>query len=436
MDDSLRFSYGTRSPRHVTDPATRIAATLVWVILGIGLILSPIADFLSLYMTKSAAAHGNDARISLLVRGAMVAGLLAVTLSGFRVRMSGIRVTIVAMLAVCVTLGAYVLGTLTDREVIEQSVFVLKVFSFFVYPAAMALLSDRRLAQIESVVFVVLLIYGASIVMGAAMSIEMFRSYQAETHIRSGYKGIVYAQNEAAALIVVALGFGYLHALTRGWSTRSVALTTCMLVAAMLSGTKGAMIGALGMTCAYCYARFDVIKATRYVGIAIAVLGGSAILAYLFIPAVSDAVELSQRYFAHQGGRIGGDKFLTLLLSGRNLKFANVWDDLEQGNFFVLLTGGYPVVRYMVEIDIPDLVLMLGLPLFSVYFVALSRAFLRRGPRTMSRRFGRLFFVVLFAMASTAGHVLGSAVISPFLGLITIMIRRDMQQADREAVEV
>ncbi|WP_175921548.1 O-antigen ligase family protein [Burkholderia latens] len=432
MDDSLRFSYGPRSPRFVTDPATRIAATLVWATLGIGLVLSPLGDFLSVYMTNSAASHGNDARISLLVRGVMIAGLLAFTLSGFRARMSGVRITIAAVLAVCVTLGAYVLGALTDREVIEQSVFVLKVFSFFVYPAAMALLSDRRLAQIESVVFVVLSIYGASIVMGAAMSIEMFRSYQAETHIRSGYKGIVYAQNEAAALIVVALGFAYLHALTRGWRARSAALATCMLVAAMLSGTKGAVVGALGMTCAYCYARFDVIKATRYVGMAAAVLVSSAILAYLFIPAVNDAVELSLRYFSHQGGRIGNDKMLTLLLSGRNLKFANVWDDLQQRNFVALLTGGYPVVRYMVEIDIPDLILMLGLPLFAVYFAALSRAFLCRGPRTMSRRFGRLFFVVLFAMASTAGHVLGSAVISPFLALIAVMIRRDMQRAGRE----
>jgi hypothetical protein len=436
MDDSLRFSYGPHSPRFIVDPATRIAATLAWAILGIGLLVSPLGDFLSVYMTRSAASHGGDARISLLVRGMMIAGLLAVTLSGFRARMSGVRVTITATLAVCVTLGAYVFGALTDREVIEQSVFVLKVFSFFVYPAAMALLSDRRLGQIESVAFVVLLIYGASIVMGAAMSIEMFRSYQAETHIRSGYKGIVYAQNEAAALIVVALGFAYLHALIRGWSPRSVALAACMLVAAMLSGTKGAMVGALGMTCAYCYARFDIIKATRYVGMAIAVLMLSAILAYLFIPAVNDAVELSLRYFSHQSGRVGNDKVLTLLLSGRNLKFANVWDDLQQRNFVALLTGGYPVVRYMVEIDIPDLVLMLGLPLFGVYFIALLRAFVRGGQRTMSRRFGRLFFVVLLAMASTAGHVLGSAVIGPFLALIAVMIRRDMKRAARETMKL
>lgn len=200
----------------------------------------------------------------------------------------------------------------------------------------------------------------------------------------------------------------------------------------MLSGTKGAVVGALGMTCAFCYARFDAIKATRYVGMAVAALVSAAILAYLFIPAVNDAVELSQRYFAHQSGRIGNDKIVTLLLSGRNLKFANVWDDLQQGNFVALLTGGYPVVRYMVEIDVPDLILMLGLPLFTVYICALSGSFLRRGPRTMSRRFGRLFFIVLFAMACTAGHVLGSAVISPFLGLIAVRIRRDMHRVARE----
>jgi hypothetical protein len=54
----------------------------------------------------------------------------------------------------------------------------------------------------------------------------------------------------------------------------------------------------------------------------------------------------------------------------------------------------------------------------------------------MSRRFGRLFFVVLLAMASTAGHVLGSAVIGPFLALIAVMIRRDMKRAARETMKL
>ncbi|MCW0014658.1 hypothetical protein OIV42_32000, partial [Burkholderia pseudomallei] len=98
-----------------------------------------------------------------------------------------------------------------------------------------------------------------------------------------------------------------------------------------------------------------------------------------------------------------------------------------------LLTGGHPVVRYMVEIDVPDLILAFGFPIFALYFVSLTRTFVRGGEHRKANRFGRLFFFVLIAMASSAGHVLGSAVVSPYLALIAVMIRRARRPA-RDAV--
>lgn len=140
-------------------------------------------DFLSVYAAKGAATQGADARVSLLLRGMMIAGLMAALLSGCRVSLAGLRRTILFAFVLCATLGSFVLGMLTGHELLEQMVFALKVFTFFVYPAAMLMLSDRRLAQIESVVFVSLLVYGLSIVIGASLSIDMFRSYQADTQI-------------------------------------------------------------------------------------------------------------------------------------------------------------------------------------------------------------------------------------------------------------
>lgn len=171
-----------------------------------------------------------------------------------------------------------------------------------------------------------------------------------------------------------------------------MALVACMLVAAALTGTKGAMLGALGVTCAYLYARHNALKASGYAGIALLVLGAAAAGAYLFIPKVAAAVDLSLRYFEYRGGRIGNDKILTLLLSGRNLKFANVWADVEQNHYIALLTGGHPVVRYMVEIDVPDLILAFGFPIFVLYFASLTRTFVRGGQHRNANRFGCLFF--------------------------------------------
>ncbi|TDY20655.1 hypothetical protein B0G81_0822 [Paraburkholderia sp. BL6665CI2N2] len=422
--NSRYLPYGAGPAAGFPESNTRVATTLAWTVLVIGLGLFPIGDFLSVYAAKGVPSHAADARVSLLLRGVTIVGLIASLTYGFRLTQTGLWRAIAFAFVLCATLGSYVFGVLTRYELQEQVIFVLKVFSFFVYPAAMSMLSDRRLKQIESVAFISLMVYGVSIVMGAALSIDMFLSYQADTHIRSGYKGIIYAQNEAAALVVVAIGFGYLHALLRGWSWRSVLLIGCMLAAAALTGTKGAILGALAGTCAYFYSRHNAIKATFYTSLILLALTTMAASAYLFIPKVNAAVDLSLRYFQHQGGRIGDDKIVTLLLSGRNLKFANVWAEVQKNNFIALLTGGHPVVRYMVEIDIPDLILAFGFPIFIIYFVALARTFACGGSDRKANRFGRIFFWIVVAMASSAGHVFVSAVVAPYLALVAVMSQR------------
>jgi hypothetical protein len=422
--NSHDLAYGPGPVPQFSETNSRVAATLAWAVLIIGLGLFPIGDFLSVYAAKGAATQGADARISLLLRGVTIAGLTASLMYGFRITRTGLWRVIAFAFVLCATFGSYVLGVLAKNELQEQLIFVLKVFAFFVYPAAMRMLSDRRLRQVESVAFVSLMIYGLSIVVGAALSIDMFLSYQADTHIRSGYKGIIYAQNEAAALVVVSIGFGYLHALLRGWSWRTILLIGCMLVAAPLTGTKGAILGALAGTCAYFYSRYNAIKATFYAALILLALVTVAASAYFFLPKVSAAVDLSLRYFQHQGGRIGDEKILTLLLSGRNLKFANVWDEVQKNNYIELLTGGHPVVRYMVEIDIPDLVLAFGLPIFLIYFGALAQNFARGGSDRQVSRFTQIFFWIVVAMASTAGHVFVSAVIGPYLALVAVISQR------------
>lgn len=418
--------YCARALRNpVADRATTFSATFIWAVLVLGLMLSPIGDFLSVRASQGGLAlHDDDARFSLLVRGAMVLGLMIAMVWGFRMRVSGLRLAALAVLAVLSTAVAYAVGGMSDREFAEQAVFVFKVFSFFVYLGAMSKLGDRRLEQIETIAGIALLVYAAAIIAGATFSIDMFRSYQADTQIRSGYKGIIYAQNEASALVIVGLACGYMRVLRRGWSLYVALLIATMLVASMLTGTKGAAVGSFGVTCAYFCARHNAFKATLYAGTVIGLLIAAAVLAYLVVPQIHQAVELSQRYFASQGGRISDDKLLTILLSGRNLKFVSVWDELSREGYVALLTGGYPIVRYMIEIDVPDLILMLGLPVFAVYFMALWRAFVHRDRRQPVPRFGKLFFCVLMAVAATAGHVLGSAVIGPYLAIIAVVLQR------------
>ncbi|MFM0503295.1 O-antigen ligase family protein [Paraburkholderia caffeinilytica] len=362
----------------------------------------------------------------------MVAGLLLVLLASGRLRLSSWRTALLAVIAMLAAAVTYTFGDMSGAEFAQQVVFILKVFSFFVCFAVLSGMSDRQLEGLEPIVRFTLLAYALSIVAGAAFSIDMFRSYWADTQIRSGYKGIVYAQNEASALMIVGLGYGLLSVLKSGWSIRNGMLIGSIVLASSLVGTKAAMAGAVVVTCSYFYSRHRVPQATaRALGV-VGTLAGIAVVAYLAMPSVRSAVALSLQYFMYQHDQTGGTGLLTLILSGRDVKFANVWDDVAKEGYVALLTGGYPVVRYLVEIDVPDLVLAMGLPVCVLYLRGMGKAFIYGGTGT-APRFGKWFFIVLMATACTAGHVLVSAIISPYLAMIAVLLKRaaDEHRASR-----
>jgi hypothetical protein len=401
----------------------RTPTSLVWAVFASGLALSPFADYLSVRAAHGVDTAGGDARYSLFVRGSMVAGLLFVLLTSGRMRLSSWRTALLAVVAIVASAMTYTFGDMSRAEFAQQAVFVLKVFSFFVCFAALSRMSDRQLEKLEPVIRFSLLVYALAIVAGAAFSIDMFRSYWADTQIRSGYKGIVYAQNEASALMIVALGYGLLSVLKSGWSASNGVLVGSILLASCLVGTKAAMAGTVAMTCSYFYCRHRVPQATVRALAVVGALAGVAVVAYLSLPGVKSAVELSVQYFMYQHDHAGGGRVLTMILSGRDVKFSNVWDEVAKEGYVPLLTGGYPVVRYLVEIDVPDLVLAMGLPVCVFYLWSVGKAFLY-GEAGAVPRFGKWFLVVLMATACTAGHVLVSAIVSPYLAMIAVLVKR------------
>lgn len=408
------------------DDAARCSATIIWLLFVVGIALSPLSDFLSI----RAAQGGGEAFVSLLVRGGVVAGSIAALLLRGRIRQSNVYIAILATVSLTAAMFAYAQGEMTGAELGKQVIFIFKVFSFFVCHAALSKIGDRWLEMLEPLVIAVLITYAMAIIAGAGFSIDMFRSYQADTQIRSGYKGIVYAQNEASALLIVGLAYGYLRVIRFGWVSSHIVLIGSMLCASMLLGTKGAMVGAFGVICAYLYARHSVTKATVRALIVVAMLATMAISAYFVMPSIHQAVDLTFRYFSYHHDHADGNGLLTIFLSGRNVKFANVWHELSRQDYLSLWTGGYPVVRYQVEIDAPDLMLALGTPVFLLYMWAYGSRFIYRGKASVTR-FGKLFFVVLMALACTAGHVLVSALTSPYLAIVAVLVDRSVKRATK-----
>ncbi|MFM0552058.1 O-antigen ligase family protein [Paraburkholderia sediminicola] len=361
----------------------------------------------------------------------MVAGLLLFLLANGRVKLSSWRTALLAVVAIVASIVTCAFGNMSSAEFAQQAVFILKVFSFFVCLAALSGMSDGQLEKLEPIVRFTLFAYALAIVAGAVFSIDMFRSYWADTQIRSGYKGIVYAQNEASALMIVGLGYGQLRVLKSGWSVWNGALVGSIVLASCLVGTKAAMAGAVAITCSYFYCRHRVPQATFRALTLVAALVGIAVAAYLSLPGVRSAVDLSLQYFTYQHDHAGDGGVLTMVLSGRDVKFSNVWDEVAKDGYVPLLTGGYPVVRYLVEIDVPDLVLAMGLPVGVFYLWGVGKAFLYRESGAVPR-FGKWFYIVLMATACTAGHVLVSAIVSPYLAMIAVQVKRAAE--DRRAL--
>ncbi|WP_277182426.1 O-antigen ligase family protein [Caballeronia sp. BR00000012568055] len=400
-----------QTPRHI--------ALVIWAFLAFAFILTPIADFL----TVRGSSNGDTARYSLVVRGLIVIGLMFGTLVCGKVRRESCTQAFLAIVAISAAGITCLVTDMSGKDFAEQATFILKVFSFFIYIAGLLCLTDKQRSNLEPLVLGALLVYAMTIVVGAIFSVDMFRSYQADTHIRSGYEGIVYAQNEASALMISGLAYAYARVLKSGWTISTLLPVIVLSAASLLIGTKAAAAGALVVVCIYFYARHRAIGATLKASSTVLILLAIVLIAYASIPSVRDAVSLSQDYFMYHYEHARGNALLTILLSGRDEKFAAVWADLSDQNFIAVLSGGYPITRYFIEIDIPDLILCLGLPAFCFYLVALRREFVFDRPNSLSR-YGQLFFWLLLAVACTAGHILNSAVTSPYLAFLAVLIRR------------
>lgn len=394
---------------------------MILPILLVGLSMAPLFDFLSVYALKGKVGGDIGARYSLFLRGGMVAALTATLLLGGRARLSNWQIGLMSLITILASFVSLAFADMAGSEFVEQVIAIAKIFSLFIYVAALSDLTGNKLERVEKFARMTLLVYALAIIAGALFSIDIFRSYRGDTQIRAGYKGIIYAQNEASALLLSGLALAFMGALRRGWQGKNVAFVVILIVAAFSLGTKGAVVAVFGVIAVYCYSKYGLVKASiRLAPIVVIVL--MAVLAVYYLSAsVRQAVDLSVQYFSFQSDRASGDKVATILLSGRNVKFSNVWDDLSDRYFVPLLTGGYPIVRYPIEMDGPDLALIMGIPVFSLYLYYLFKLYVRRGGGYIAI-YGRYFFVLLMLMASSAGHVLTSAIAAPYLALIVKLV--------------
>lgn len=408
-------------------PARAPSAALrqsIYRVLCVGISLGPVADFLSVWAGGGVAGAG--ARVSLLLRAAVTVALFGLLLSRGRLSREGLRLACAALYCVVVAAWLWADSVYAAGALFEQMVFVVKVFSVFVYGAAMATLDPREFRVVGVLGGVTLAVYAAAILAGAGLSIDMFRSYQADVQIRSGYKGIFVAQNEVSALMAVALATAYLLVLRGGWSAYRAAFVGVVVLASMCVGTKAAIGNVALMTLAYLVAQRGwhgaVLPALAILLVGLAVMFS----AYGLVPSVREAADVTLAYFTDRYQPGNADSVVGMVASGRNVKLLEVWQTLAQSTWLPLLVGGYPAASYLVEMDFPDLAIVLGLPVLTIYLVAWCAPFLTRTIPVTHRHdlYGRLVLVILLLLANLAGHVLASGGVALYLALLGQTLRR------------
>lgn len=374
-------------------------------------ILNPTFDFISTLLTDSNSGFN---RITLFSRGlfTLIASIFALALAfkkqkTLSILLLPVAVTLLSIFTWCL-IGAYDINT-----AFETINVVFKALSFFFFCIAFKYIfkNSNSTNLIETIVKLSFIAYTTSIILGPLLGIESFKSYG---EVRFGYKGIILAQNEASALLLIGLlFFGYKVTLKRSDKIDIIGLLSAA-IAAFLIGTKAAVIIPVAVFSIILIARSGFIKSAPFVLFIFVAFPAFIYALTLFSTAAQDVIDSTTQYLTYQLTHSANDNILTLLLSGRDDKLQYAWENIVDENPFYLIFGGYPIGLYSIELDLFDLAFLLGIPTLTIYLINLKNAFLA-DKKGISRRYYILSFILVLAISNSAGHLLTSALALPYL---------------------
>ncbi|MCV6590366.1 MAG: O-antigen ligase family protein [Marinobacterium sp.] len=391
-------------------------AVIVSSLLVVALVLTPLSDFASVAARFNGA--GAVGRISLLFRFFVLGMCIFLMVQALNARQ-----IIMWLIFIFCTLNIWVNVLFFDAATVvygvETSLFMLKYFLFFIYYLAFLFVLNSSLVSYESFkkIFDFLIIfYSVPVILGGIFMIKMFFYYSTE---RWGVKGIVYAGNELSGLLLVSLTWAYLDFRYEGKKLILIIVS----MATIICGTKAALLSFILMVIGYLFSRGGF---TSYLYMVVAIVMGTfAVMgAYLYVDSIQKAVDNSMAYFIWQFENNADGSLLTLLLSGRDQKFDVVYTVLQDSFPWVFVLGGYPVSTYTVEMDLFDLIALLGIFGTIIYMIAWFRCWIY--PKKGDQFMGRIkiaFIAVYLFLAFTAGHMFYSAVLAPFLAMLSIRMQ-------------
>lgn len=301
----------------------------------------------------------------------------------------------------------------------ESSLLLLKFYLVFLFFYSFSsilkynLITNQHLSTITTTLIYT---YSLAIIIGTVFGFSMMRYYDTE---RWGVKGIIISGNEASGVLLVSLAWALLQ-LSR---SKNKLLLPIVIVAILLSGTKSSVTGMILLLAGYYIARGGVSSIIRMCITATAITIFSS-FCYLYFPVVQDAVSKSFGYFEHQYYNFAGESWITLALSGRDIKLANVYIQIINDYPIALIFGGFPIGNYSTEMDFFDLLALtgiFGLAIYTYQWLKLWKA--QSTPNKFEMKFRRAFILSFIALGFLGGHMFYSAVTAPLLAALAISFR-------------
>ncbi|WP_081798192.1 O-antigen ligase family protein [Pseudomonas sp. RL] len=383
---------------------------VLFYLLGFSFFVGPFFDFLSIYLEYVDAEFS---RVTLITRAFFLALFFILLLLKWRIS-PGTCVWFLYFSPVMFSAVYFSLGSYGFIVFLENIVLIIKFLSFFLYLYILQAMDKRDFVSLKNFVYLSLFVYSLSIIIAASFDISFLRSYEGD---RFGYKGFVYAQNEASALLLFGLLISAVDIVTTQ-SLRSRILFLCCFVAAVLLGTKtGLIIPFFVMALIFLYktgfakaAIYSLLSLLFFLAAGYALVSGTSFF--------EDAFLSSYSYFKYQFDNYAEGSIITLLLSGRDYKVVEIFREYVLGNPFYLFFGGYPMGQYSAEIDFVDLILLFGAPLAALYFLKLLSAF--RACSGPLRVFYLISFCIVLFFSNTAGHFLYSALVLPYMAFYCV----------------
>lgn len=389
---------------------------ICFIIVFTCLLLSPLFDFLSVYGRY--VGIGYLERSSLVLRAVLFVSVLFVIISTYNLSVkSFIRLFIIILPFTSLCINSLILGLGTTGDFLETIIIIIKLQSFFIfYYFFCFLLKSERSRQVAFFICdVIFVIYFLAIIIGALFNIEMLHNYK-ETE-RFGVKGIIIAGNEASSFLLVGLMWFLLRFDKQKFKIYFLALC---IFAIIMSGTKASILGLFLIIFLYYIYRVGIVYGIVSFSFISGLFISTVCILYKYNNDIQTVANLTYSYFEYQYIENFNESIISVLLSGRDYKLLEVWNGFIINYPQTILTGGYLVSSYSVEMDIFDMLFLLGFPCLLIYYFFWLLCFLKGQSRipVRLRVFEVGFILVWISLANLGGHFFYSAITAPFAGML------------------